>query len=106
MSPPNKCDDLDPLLTVLLKACIDSLFGTITNIINASLTTGFFPDDVKQAHVNPLLKTTKTLPKVNLNNYIPVSSISLISKLLEKLVAKRLASHIKSRNMSNVFQSA
>ena len=52
----NKFCDLDPMPTVLLKACIDTLLGTITNIVNVSLRTGIFPDDFKQAHVNPLLK--------------------------------------------------
>ena len=28
------CYDLDPLQIVLLKACIESLFATVTNIIN------------------------------------------------------------------------
>ena len=105
MSSPNKFCDLDPMPTVLLKACIDTLLGTITNIVNVSLRTGIFPDDFKQAHVNPLLKKT-TLSKDNLINYRPVSNLSFISKILEKVVAKRLGSHITSNNLSNVFQSA
>ena len=105
MSSPNKFCDLDPMLTVLLKACIDTLLGTITNIVNVSLRTGIFPHDFKQAHVNPLLKKT-TLSKDNLKNYRPVSNLSFISKILEKVVAKRLGSHITSNNLSNVFQSA
>ena len=105
MSSPNKFCDLDPMPTVLLKACIDTLLGTITNIVNVSLRTGIFPDDFKQAHVNPLLKKT-TLSKDNLKNYRPVSNLSFISKILEKVVAKRLGSHITSNNWSNVFQSA
>ena len=81
MSSPNKFCDLDPMPTVLLKACIDTLLGTITNIVNVSLRTGIFPDDFKQAHVNPLLKKT-TLSKDNLKNYRPVSNLSFISKIL------------------------
>ena len=37
MSSPSKCCDLDPLPTVLLKACLDVLIQPITYIINASL---------------------------------------------------------------------
>ena len=105
MSSPNKFCDLDPMPTVLLKACIDTLLGTITNIVNMSLRTSIFPDDFKQAHVNPLLKKT-TLSKDNLKNYRPVSNLSFISKILETVVAKRLGSHITSNNLSTVFQSA
>ena len=55
MSSPNKSCDLDPLPTVLLKACLDTLLKPITDIINASLCSGLFPDDFKHARFNPLL---------------------------------------------------
>ena len=41
---------LDPLPTVLLEECIDSLLSTIRNIINVSLRTGIVLDDFKRAH--------------------------------------------------------
>ena len=86
MSSPNKSCDLDPLPTTLLKACLDSLINPITNIINASLCSGMFPDDFKQAHVSPLLKKTD-LPKDDLNSYRPIFNLSFISKILELLQA-------------------
>ena len=105
MSSPDKYCDLDPLPTVLLKARGDSLLGMITNLVNVPLKTGIFPDDFKQAHVNPLLKMT-TLPKDNSTNYRSVSKFSFISMILEMVVAKRLRSHINSNNLLNVCQSA
>ena len=87
MSSPNKSCDLDPLPTTLLKACLDTLIYPITNIVNASLCSGLFPDDFKQAQVNPLLKKS-TLFKENLNSYIPISNLSFISKVLKKVVSK------------------
>ena len=90
MSSPNKSCDLDPLPTVLLKACLDTLLKPITDIINASLCFGLFPDDFKHAHVNPLFKKT-SLPKEDLNSYRPVSNISFISKILEKVIASQIA---------------
>ena len=105
MSSPNKSCELDPLPTVLLKSCLDTLLKPITDIINASLCSGLFPDDFKHAHVNPLLKKT-SLSKEDLNSYIPVSNLSFISKILEKVVAKRLRSHVSSNCLSNVSQSA
>ena len=44
-----------------------------------------------------------TLPKVN--NYIPISNLSFISRVLDNVVANRLRSHIESNWMSNVLQS-
>ena len=55
--------------------------------------------------VNPILKKS-TLPKENLSSYRPISNLSFISKVLEKVVASRLRSHIESDCMSNVSQSA
>ena len=49
MLSPSKSCDLDPLLTVLLKACLDVLIKPITDIINASLCSGLFPEDSKCA---------------------------------------------------------
>ena len=78
---------------------------SITNIINASLCSGLFPDDFKQVQVNPLLKKS-TLPKENLNSYRPIYNLSFISKVLEKVVASRLRFHIESNCMSKVLQLA
>ena len=105
MSSPSKSCDLDPLLTVLLKACLDVLIKPITDIINVSLCSGLFPEDFKCAHVNPVLKKT-TLPKEELNSYRPISNLSFNSKILEKVVANRLSSHIYINGLTNASQSA
>ena len=81
------------------------LLKPITDIINASLCSGLFPDDFKHAHVNPLLKKT-SFSKEDLNSYIHVSNLRFISKILEEVVASRLKSHISSNFLSNVSQSA
>ena len=44
MSSPSKSCDLNPFSTVLLKACLDVLIKPITDIINASLCSGLFPE--------------------------------------------------------------
>ena len=41
-----------------------------------------------------------------MNNYRPASNIPSLSKILEKVVASRLNSHINSLNISNRYQSA
>ena len=59
----------------------------------------------KEAHVRPLLKKT-SLPKNELKNYRPVSNLSFISKILEKIVANRRQAHRKNNHLSNPLQSA
>ena len=84
---------LTQLYTFLLKLCFDELGPTIINIINFSLSEGIFPSSFKQAIVYPLLKKP-SLPDDDLNNFRPISNLNFISKILEKVVASRIQSHL------------
>ena len=103
-SPDTSCD-LDPIPTTLLKNCKIALLLTITNIINFSLSTGIFPDEFKNCSVHPKLKK-HNLDKENLSNYRPISHLSFISKLTERLVKNRLTEYLHQNNLTNSFQSA
>ena len=103
-SPDTSCD-LDPIPTTLLKNCKIALLPTITNIINLSLSTGIFPDEFKNCSVHPKLKK-HNLDKENLSNYRPISHLSFISKLTERLVKNRLTEYLHLNNLTNSFQSA
>ena len=102
---PNSFCELDPLPTSLLKQCLSPLLPTITNIINLSLGTGVFPDQFKTSSVIPLLKKSN-LDKEELSNYRPISHLSFLSKLTERVVKIRLTQHLSSNNLLNSFQSA
>ena len=105
LSSSSKSCDLDSIPTSVLKNCLDILITPITDIINISMETSTFPQNFKEAYVRPLLKNT-SLPKKELKNYRPVSNLSFISKILEKIVAYRLQAHIKNNHLSNPLQSA
>ena len=105
MSSSNGTFNLDPIPSTLLKSCIDSLIVPITNIVNKSLKEGVFPSAFKTAHVIPLLKK-HSLDKNDLKNYRPVSNLSFISKVVEKVVASRLLTHVELNDLSNPNQSA
>ena len=59
----------------------------------------------KQALVTPLIKK-KTRCRNEFKNYRPISNLSFLSKILEKIVAKRLNAHIEEHLLSNHVQSA
>jgi hypothetical protein len=103
-SPVTNCE-LDPIPTTLLLQCASILIPTITNIINLSLSSGVFPQQFKTCSVHPLLKKSN-LDKENLSNYRPVSHLSFLSKLTERIVQTRLMHHLSSHNLLNPFQSA
>ena len=97
--------DLDPLPTSVLKQCLPALLSTITNIVNLSLNTGVFPKQFNISSVSPLLKKYN-LDKENLSNYRPISHLSFLSKLIERVVKQRLTHHLSSNALLNSFQSA
>ena len=59
----------------------------LTRIINASITEGKFPDIWKSAVVTPVLKKGSSKDKTN---YRPVSCLSVLSKVLEKIVCTQI----------------
>jgi len=103
-SPDKQCN-LDPIPTSLLKKCIHVLAPIITLIVNLSLSTAMFPQAFKHAIVTPLLKKP-ALDKDSLSNYRPISNLSFLSKLTERIVLQRLSVHLSSNDLFNNHQSA
>ena len=69
------------------------------------VSEGSFPNNWKSAIVNPLLKKP-TLPKDDLSSYRPISNLSFVSKILEKVIHSRLCSHLDTFQSLPSFQSA
>lgn len=100
----NKFCCLDPIPTFLLKSCIEELTPIILYIVNESLKTGVFPGTMKTAVVKPTLKKTNADPDT-LSNYRPVSNLSTMSKLLERVVLQQLNSHLEDNELFCSAQS-
>ena len=105
MSSPAKSCDLDPFPTWLLKKCEAVTVPILTHLINSSLTAGFVDPALKTALVRPLLKRV-SLDNNDLKNYRPISNLPFASKLLEKVIAARLAEHLTMYDLEEPFQSA
>jgi hypothetical protein len=104
-SCPSKSCSLDPIPTWLLKEVVNDLAPPITKLINTSLSTSVFPSSMKKALVTPLLKK-QNLPTETLKNYRPVSNLSFVSKLTEKVVASQLSIHMSENELYTPVQSA
>ena len=85
-------DDID---NVLLKEISNGLLDVLTVIFNESLETGIFPNIFKLAEVVPLDKGKETNL---LNNYRPISLLCTISKVLEKIVYRRIYEFLNNSN--------
>ena len=102
---PTKSCELDTIPTWLLKACLPALLPCITMLVNSSITTGHIPDAYKMAVVRPLLKKNG-LDRQVMKNCRPVSNLNYLSKIIEKVVASRMDSHVAQHDLSEPLQSA
>ena len=101
---PSKTCKLDPMPTHIVKQCHDVMAVPITNIINKCLIDGM-PDEMKAAIVTPILKKA-SLDSETLKSYRPISNMSFLSKLLERVVADRLIAHMRDNDLYMPLQSA
>ncbi len=101
----NKQSMLDPMPCELIKFCKIELLPGIVKIVNGSLKMGYFPDSLKTAIVTPLIKSRKLDPDL-LNNYRPVSNLTIMSKILEKCVLAQLTTYLYENNLNCKYQSA
>lgn len=86
----------DNLSTNLLKSMKESLSIPLSKIVNKSLQSGIVPACLKLAKVVPIYKTKD---KMQLTNYRPISLLPSISKILEKVVHKRVSKFLETNNI-------
>ena len=104
-SAPCKTCQLDPAPTWLVKEMCGLLSPFISQLFNKSLAAGCFPSAFKEAMVRPLLKKDG-LDACQMKNYRPVSNLSFLSKLLERVVQRRLQAFLDSNDLMPSTQSA
>ena len=93
--PNKRSSGYDGINNVILKEICDQISSPLSHIFNHSLTTGTFPDDMKTADVVPLYKGKS---RYEVENYRPISLLITISKLLEKVVYRRVYDFLISSN--------
>ena len=76
-----------------------------TGIVNTSLSCADCTLELKRAFVTPLLKKLILACEI-FKNYRPVSNLSFVSKLIERIVCVQLVDHLKENDMYEIFQSA
>ena len=96
---------IDPIPLLLLKNIAPTLILHFCDIIRTSLFTSVVPDSMKLAYITPILKKS-SLDTSILSNYRPISQLSTISKVLERVVSSQLTSYLVSNSIADKFQSA
>ena len=94
----NKSSYLNTIPVKILKLMCDIINPCLTNIINRSITTGVFPDNLKKARVTPIPKEGD---KCNLSNYWAISVSTVFGNLLEKAYTQQYDYFEKTRTCIN-----
>ena len=81
---------------VLLKSLKSVLVEPLSIVFNQSMNEGIFPDVMKLADTVPLYKSKE---KYLVDNYQPISLLITLSKILEKLMHKRVYRHLEENNL-------
>ena len=87
--PTTKSCDLGRIPTWLLQLCLSEVLPVITHIVNAFFSSSEVPRQLKLALVIPLLKKGSNRTRDS-KTIRPVSNLTYISKLIERVVADRL----------------
>ena len=94
---PNKTScGHDQISNELLKNLVSSISYPLSKIFNQSISEGIYPDQMKLAEIIPLYKGKDT---DNVINYRPISLLVTMSKVIEKLIYKRMIKFIDKYNL-------
>lgn len=98
---PKTSSGYDQISPKLLKKSCKSISHPLTFIANLSFETGIFPSAMKIAKVIPIFK--KDDNKI-FSNYRPISLLPTFSKILERVVHKRLYHYLVTHNLLSQSQ--
>ncbi len=100
---PSSCS-LDIIPPQILKKAFVTIGPKIQSILNSSLASGVVPQLFKHAIVEPVIKK-HNLDSSVLGNFRPISKLTFLSKILEKVIFTQLYSFLNLHGLHEVFQS-
>jgi len=97
---PNTSSAKDLMATSVLKQVVNLVAPYFTELFNRSLAASHFPSGYKEVFVNKAgLNTT------DVSSYRPISNLSVVSKLLERIVVRQLMAYFSSPDLLPTLQS-
>ena len=98
----SKASGPDCIPVVVLKNCEPELSYVLPKLFNKCLKESCFPDCWKVSSVVPVFKNVGE--RSTAKNYRPVSLLSVVSKVFEKLVNNRIVDHLEKCGLFSNFQ--
>nr|CAI5856891.1 unnamed protein product [Callosobruchus analis] len=94
--PNKKSTGPDEIPASLVKQNSDIFAPVLADFINKSVTAGEFPAELKLAS---LIMVFKKGDKCNADNYRPIALLSIFSKIIEKVVARKIENYLSKFNL-------
>ena len=91
----------DDFSTKFLKISSSLVAKDLAKIFNLAINTGIYPDNLKIAKVIPIFKNGD---QTSVNNFRPISILSPINKVFEKILYSRLIKYIDKSNILYKYQ--
>ena len=98
----SKASGPDSIPVVVLKNCEPELLYILAELLYICLKESCFPDCWKVSLVVPVFKNVGE--RSTAENYCPVSLLSVVSKVFEKLLSNRIADHLENCGLFSDFQ--
>ena len=98
----SKASGPDCIPVVVLKNCGPEFSYILAELFNKCLKESCFPDCWNVSSVVPVFKNVEE--RSTAKNYCPVSFLSVVSKVLEKLVSNRVVDHLYKCGFFSDFQ--
>jgi hypothetical protein len=92
----NRSAGIDKISVRLIQGAGGTILESLHYIFNLSINTGIFPDDWKIARATPIYKSDD---KAECGNYRPISVISNVAKIFEKLIYNQLLTFLNENEV-------
>jgi len=94
---PRTAPGEDGITSVMLRHLSRKVLTFLTQIFNHLLRMGYFSYSWKRATAIPILKPNK--PPTDPNSYRPISLLSIVGKLFERVIASRLTAYVNQQHL-------
>ena len=101
LSLKNSSAGYDKIPAHILKQNTILYIKPLTHLVNSSINKGIFPDELKIAKVIPIFKSGN---KESIENYRPISILSVFTKVFEKVMYKHLINFVDKNDILYKYQ--
>ena len=98
----NKATGIDNISAKYLKMAAQAITKPLTKVLNLSIESNTFPDNLKKAKVTPIYKKGS---KTDVNNFRPISVLPILNSIYERHISNCVTTFLDEYNLIYELQS-